>query len=63
MRCTFCGSKSHTLLYCPHTWGGAARRTNLNCSFCGSNRHTIKGCPKTFIGSINRQRFKDFIKD
>lgn len=63
MYCSYCGSKLHTIVNCPKTWGGQANRSNMRCSYCGSNKHLIEACPKTWGGSANRQWNENKIKD
>lgn len=46
MRCSYCGSQSHPLRYCPKTWGGSAARLHLRCDYCGGRDHNYEACPK-----------------
>lgn len=63
MRCTYCGSSFHTVVHCPHTWGGQERRARLKCSYCGSNKHSVEACPKTWAGNAARAWNEDSVKD
>lgn len=62
-RCTYCGSRLHTLRNCPKTWIGQANRVGMRCSYCGSNNHNLNACPSTFFGNAARACREDKIKD
>ena len=56
MRCSYCGSKLHTVENCPKTWGGSARRRQLHCGYCGTwGDHDTRACPKTWSGPAARR--------
>jgi len=68
MRCTYCGSGSHTKPNCPSTWSGSVRHAHMRCTYCGGRDHEIQACPKTYSGSAARAWHPDrvaahFVKD
>lgn len=67
MRCTYCGSRFHTVNLCPKTWGGSSERLHLRCTYCGDNGHSSEVCPKTYGGASEsktedgqKKYFKDY---
>lgn len=44
MRCTYCGSRLHTVENCPKTWGGSVNRQRMRCTYCGSRKHNYPAC-------------------
>ncbi len=62
-RCTYCGSRLHTRVNCPHTYSGSARRANLRCSYCGGEGHTSNACPDNASSGRRRQLNDDFYLD
>lgn len=63
MRCTYCGSHTHTIANCPKTWGGSANRSSMWCSYCGATDHNIQACPKTWGGNAARAWDEDSVAD
>jgi uncharacterized Zn finger protein len=63
MYCTYCGSKKHTVVNCPKTWGGSVRHAHLHCNFCGAKDHDIQACPKTWNGNAKRAWNPESIED
>lgn len=63
MRCTYCGSQLHTVVNCPSTWAGSARRAAMRCSYCGAPDHKVSACPQTWEGSARRAWDEDSIRD
>ena len=63
MRCTYCGSDTHTRALCPRTYAGSAARNRLRCTYCGSKEHSIQACPKTYSGSAARAWYPDRVAD
>lgn len=63
MRCTYCGSRAHTLALCPKTYSGSAARTNLRCTYCGAKNHDIAACPKTYAGNAARAWHPESVAD
>jgi len=63
MRCSYCGSRGHTLKLCPKTWGGSVARARLRCSYCGGRDHDVSACPKTFSGNAARAWHPDSVAD
>ncbi|OPJ96321.1 hypothetical protein B1R44_14855 [Serratia marcescens] len=61
--CTFCGSRLHTRVNCPHTFGGSIRRGTLRCGYCGRDGHTSNACPHNASSSRRRQLNDDFYLD
>ena len=48
VRCTYCGSTTHEIKYCPKTWAGQSNINNHRCTYCGSKNHERKDCPKAW---------------
>lgn len=63
MRCSYCGSTSHTIALCPKTHAGSSARTHLRCTYCGGRDHDIKACPKTWGGSAARAWHPESVAD
>ena len=63
MRCTYCGSKFHTITNCPKTFGGSISRIHMRCTYCGERTHNIEACPKTYSGSSARKWNPESVAD
>lgn len=63
MYCSYCGSRRHTVVNCPKTAGGQARRLHMRCGYCGAKDHNIQACPKTFAGNAARAWHPDDVAD
>jgi hypothetical protein len=63
MRCSYCGSLSHTKANCPYTLSGSVRRTRIRCTYCGARDHEIAACPKTWDGNAARAWHPNTVAD
>lgn len=52
MRCTYCGSRLHTISNCPKTWAGQGNRRAMRCTYCGKNDHNYEACPKIMAAHV-----------
>lgn len=62
-RCTYCGSRLHTVANCPKTWGGSSRRANLSCGYCGQSGHNSNARPRNATVGPRRTLNDDFHLD
>ncbi|UIN00034.1 hypothetical protein [Yersinia ruckeri] len=62
-RCTYCGSRLHTVANCPKTWEGSSRRHSLHCGYCGAQGHTSTACPHNASSGTRRKLNDNFYLD
>lgn len=63
MRCSYCGSRAHTIKLCPSTYAGSVARMHLRCTYCGGRDHDVQACPKTHDGNAARAFHPETVAD